>query len=41
VLEHGFLDLIIERRDLKQRLGDILRLLMKQDCTPLVKNALD
>jgi acetyl-CoA carboxylase carboxyl transferase subunit beta len=41
VLEHGFLDLIIERRDLKQRLGDILRMLMKQDCTPVVKNAIE
>ncbi len=41
VLEHGFLDLIIERRDLKQRLSEILKLLLKQDCTPIIKNALD
>lgn len=41
VLEHGFLDIIIERRDLKQRLAEILRMLLKQHCTPVIKNALD
>lgn len=41
VLEHGFLDLIIERQDLKQRLSDILRMLLKQDCTPIIKNTLE
>ena len=41
VLEHGFLDLIIERRDLKQRLSEILKMLLKEDCTPIIKNALD
>jgi acetyl-CoA carboxylase carboxyl transferase subunit beta len=41
VLEHGFLDLIIERRDLKQRLSEILKMLLKQDCTPIIKNALE
>jgi acetyl-CoA carboxylase carboxyl transferase subunit beta len=32
VLEHGFLDLIVDRRDLKQRLGNIVRMLLKKDC---------
>ncbi|MEX1189150.1 MAG: acetyl-CoA carboxylase, carboxyltransferase subunit beta [Bacteroidia bacterium] len=41
VLEHGFLDLIIERRDLKQRLSEILKMLLKQDCTPVIKNSFD
>lgn len=40
VLEHGFLDLIIDRHDLKQRLAELIRLLMKQDCKPVIKNAL-
>ena len=41
VLEHGFLDLIIERRDLKLKIAQVVRLLMKQNCTPVVKNALN
>ena len=30
VLEHGFLDLIVDRKDLKQRLTDIIELLMNK-----------
>jgi acetyl-CoA carboxylase carboxyl transferase subunit beta len=41
VLEHGFLDFIVERRDLKYKLAQVVRLLMKQDCTPQVKGALN
>jgi acetyl-CoA carboxylase carboxyl transferase subunit beta len=40
VLEHGFLDIIVERRDLKLKIAQVVRLLMKQNCTPVVKNAL-
>ena len=39
VLEHGFLDFIVERRDLKYKLAQVVRLLMKQDCAPQVKGA--
>ncbi|MCB0820235.1 MAG: acetyl-CoA carboxylase carboxyltransferase subunit beta, partial [Bacteroidetes bacterium] len=35
VLEHGFLDMIIERRDMKQQLSEVLKMLLKQDCTPV------
>ena len=41
VLEHGFLDFIVERRDLKHRLANVLRMLMKKDCAPAVKGALE
>jgi acetyl-CoA carboxylase carboxyl transferase subunit beta len=41
VLEHGFLDFIVERRDLKHRLVNVLRMLMKKDCAPAVKGALE
>jgi acetyl-CoA carboxylase carboxyl transferase subunit beta len=41
VQEHGFLDFIVERRDLKYKLAQVVRLLMKQDCTPQVKGALN
>jgi acetyl-CoA carboxylase carboxyl transferase subunit beta len=40
VLEHGFLDFIVERRDLKERLGALVRMFMKKECTPKVKGAL-
>jgi acetyl-CoA carboxylase carboxyl transferase subunit beta len=32
VLEHGFLDFIVDRRDLKTRLGNLIRMLMKRNC---------
>jgi acetyl-CoA carboxylase carboxyl transferase subunit beta len=32
VLEHGFLDLIVDRRDLKHRIGNLMRMLLKKDC---------
>jgi len=32
VLEHGFLDLIVDRRDLKHRIGNLVRMLLKKDC---------
>jgi acetyl-CoA carboxylase carboxyl transferase subunit beta len=41
VLEHGFLDMIIERRDLKLKLSGLFKLLLKQKCTPVIKNALE
>jgi len=42
VLEHGFLDLIVERRDLKQKIASVIRLLTHKECTaPPVKNALE
>lgn len=42
VLEHGFLDLIVERRDLKQKIASIIRLLTHKDCIPPpIKNALE
>ena len=41
VLEHGFLDFIVERRDLKYKLAQVVRLLMKQDCAPQIKGALN
>ena len=41
VLEHGFLDVIIERRDLKIKVAQIVRMLMKKDCKPVIKNALN
>jgi acetyl-CoA carboxylase carboxyl transferase subunit beta len=41
VLEHGFLDMIIERKDLKIRLSQLFKLLLKQKCSPVVKNALE
>jgi len=41
VREHGFLDFIVERRDLKFRLAQVIRLLTKQSCTPKVKNAVE
>jgi len=41
VLEHGFLDMIIERRDLKMKLSQLFRLLLKEKCTPVIKNALE
>ena len=33
VLEHGFLDFIVERRELKLRCARTMRMLMKKDCT--------
>ncbi|MFN5318284.1 MAG: acetyl-CoA carboxylase, carboxyltransferase subunit beta [Bacteroidia bacterium] len=33
VLEHGFLDFIVERRELKLRCARLMRMLMKKDCT--------
>lgn len=41
VLEHGFLDFIVERRDLKFKLANVLRMLMRKDCAPKVKGALE
>ena len=41
VREHGFLDFIVERRDLKFRLSQVMRLLTNQSCTPKVKNAVE
>ena len=41
VLEHGFLDKIIERRELKIQVAQIVRMLMKQNCKPVIKNALN
>jgi len=40
VLEHGFLDFIVERRDLKYRLAQVVKMLMKKSCTPVVKGSL-
>jgi len=40
VMEHGFLDFICERRDLKLKLAQIARLFLKQSCTPVIKNAI-
>lgn len=40
VLEHGFLDLIVDRRDLKQRLGNIVRMLLKKDCNLFPKEGI-
>jgi acetyl-CoA carboxylase carboxyl transferase subunit beta len=40
VLEHGFLDFIVERRDLKERLASLVRMFLKKECTPKVKGAL-
>jgi acetyl-CoA carboxylase carboxyl transferase subunit beta len=33
VLEHGFLDFIVERRELKLRCARLMRMLLKKDCT--------
>ena len=41
VLEHGFLDMIVERHDLKQQLSEVLKMLLKSDCTPVIKGKLD
>ena len=41
VLEHGFLDIIIERRDLKIQIAQIVRMLMKKNCKQVIKNALN
>jgi acetyl-CoA carboxylase carboxyl transferase subunit beta len=41
VLEHGFLDKIIERRDLKIQIAQIVRMLMRKNCKPVIKNALN
>jgi acetyl-CoA carboxylase carboxyl transferase subunit beta len=40
VLEHGFLDFIVERRELKERIGSLVRMFMKKECTPKVNGAL-
>ena len=40
VLEHGFLDFIVERRELKERIASVVRILMKKDCKPTVKGSL-
>ena len=40
VLEHGFLDFIVERRELKERIGSVVRILMKKDCKSTVKGSL-
>jgi len=40
VLEHGFLDFIVERRDLKERLASLVRMFLKKECTPKIKGAL-
>jgi acetyl-CoA carboxylase carboxyl transferase subunit beta len=40
VMEHGFLDFICERRDLKLKLSLVAGMLLKNPCTPKIKNAL-
>lgn len=40
VLEHGFLDMIIDRREMKEKLARLFRLLLKQNCTPVIRNTL-
>ena len=34
LLEHGALDMIVDRRDMRDRVGGMLRLLMKQQPVP-------
>jgi len=41
VQEHGFLDLIVERRDLKLKVANIARILLKKSCTPIIKNSFE
>ena len=42
VLEHGFLDMIIDRRNLKEKLAFSFKLLLNKDCSPApVKSPLD
>src|ERR1700759_4455090 len=36
LLEHGALDMIVDRRDMRDRIGSMLRLLMKQQPAPSV-----
>jgi acetyl-CoA carboxylase carboxyl transferase subunit beta len=39
LLEHGALDMIIDRRDMRDRIGGMLRLLLKQQPAPVVTTA--
>jgi acetyl-CoA carboxylase carboxyl transferase subunit beta len=41
VQEHGFLDLIVERRDLKLKVANIARILLKKSCTSVIKNSFE
>jgi len=41
VQEHGFIDLIVERRDLKLKVANIARILLKKSCTPVIKNSFE
>lgn len=42
VLEHGFLDKIVDRRQLKHQLSSMIKLLLNKNCDPPpIKNALD
>jgi len=42
VLEHGFLDMIVDRRQMRNKLSTSIKLLMHKNCEPVpIKNALD